>query len=152
MNEIRDPLDDFPVVLPLPVQWGDQDAFQHVNNIVYLRWCESARVEYLNRIGLWKLRDDTGVGPILASMAISYERPVTYPDRVRVGSRVTRIGKSSFRMEHAVMSEAQEAVVATVDSVLVVFDYSRNRSVAMPPEVRNAIEQLEGRIFEATAR
>ena len=109
-------------------------------------------MEYLARIGLWQMHGDTGVGPILASVAVSFERPVTYPDRVRVGSRVTRIGNSSFRMEHTVVSEAQGAVAAKVDSVLVVFDYGGNRPVAMPAAVRSAIERVEGKVFEPAAR
>ena len=47
-----DLLAEFPVVLTVAVQWGDQDAMQHVNNVVYFRWCESARIAYFGRIGL----------------------------------------------------------------------------------------------------
>lgn len=132
------------MVLDFPVHWGDQDAFGHVNNTVYLRWCETARVEYLVRAGLWKLHQDEGVGPIVASLAATYERAVGYPDRVRVGARVTRIGKSSFRMDHAVVSESHKAVAATVESVLVVFDYNLHKPVPMPAEIRDAIGRLEG--------
>jgi acyl-CoA thioester hydrolase len=141
---LSDPLAGFPVVLDFPVHWGDQDAFGHVNNIVYLRWCETARVEYLVHAGLWQLHRDEGVGPIVASIAATYERAVAYPDRVRVGARVTRIGNSSFRMDHRVVSEAQGAVAAIVESVLVVFDYRRQKPVPMPPDVREAIGRLEG--------
>ena len=45
-------LPDYPVVIALPVQWGDQDLNAHVNNVVFFRWLESARVEYLNRLGM----------------------------------------------------------------------------------------------------
>ncbi|HWQ52261.1 MAG TPA: thioesterase family protein [Bryobacteraceae bacterium] len=152
MNETRDPLDGYPIVLTLPVQWGDQDAFEHVNNTVYLRWCETARVEYLVRIGLFERRNAAGIGPIMANITIDYKRPVTYPDSVRVGARVTRIGNSSFHMEHLVVSEAMNAVAAAMDSVLVVVDYTRNKPVPVPAAVRGAIEQLEGRAFETPGK
>ncbi len=148
MSERHDHLDDYPVVLTFPVLWGDHDAFNHVNNTVYLRWCETARVDYLRRIGLWQESEGRGLGPILAGIAADYHRPVTYPDRVRVGARVTRIGNSSFGMEHLVVSEALDAPAATVTSVLVVYDYDARKSVPMPAEVRQAIERLEGRVFE----
>ena len=46
----------WPVTIELPVQWGDMDSFGHVNNVVYLRWFESARIAYGNRIGLADLK------------------------------------------------------------------------------------------------
>ena len=48
---------DYPVVISLPVQWGDQDLFGHVNNVVYFRWYESARIAYLDRIGVSDLME-----------------------------------------------------------------------------------------------
>lgn len=56
----------FPVVIEIPVQWGDQDAFGHVNNTVYLRWLESGRIAYMTRIGVIDLyradRPNPGLG------------------------------------------------------------------------------------------
>jgi len=144
MKTIDEPgLAAFPVVLTIPVQWGDEDSFGHVNNTVYLRWCESARVEYLIRIGLWSQREGDGVGPILASITCDYERAVTFPDTVRVGARVTRIGNTSIRMEHIVVSEAMRSRAAKVHSTLVVLDYDRHKPVPVPAAVREAIGRLE---------
>jgi acyl-CoA thioester hydrolase len=143
-------LSDFPVTISIPLQWGDQDAFGHVNNTVYLRWCESARIEYLNRAGLWMVTPD-GLGPILASIACDYRRPLNYPDTVHIGARVTRIGNSSFRMEHIIVSETLNVVAAEAHSTVVVLNYKRNKSVRVPDEIRKAIGQLEGRSFEHPA-
>src|SRR3954462_15539128 len=93
-------LADYPVVIALPVQWGDQDAFGHVNNTVYLRWFESARIAYFDAIGLREMIATEQIGPILASTPCHYRRPITYPETVRVGARVTRIGRTSMMMEH----------------------------------------------------
>ena len=134
---------DFPVVIEVPLLWGDHDAFGHVNNLAYLRWCETARVEYLERIGLWPSLPPVGIGPILASMSCEYKRVLTYPDTVYIGARVTRIGNRSFQMQHRVVSEALDAIAAEVDSTLVVLDYSRNETVPVPACCRKAIEDLE---------
>jgi acyl-CoA thioester hydrolase len=136
-------LDDFPVVITVPLLWGDQDAFGHVNNTVYLRWCETVRVEYFARIGLWPPLPPAGVGPILAGISCDYRIPLTYPDTVRVGARVTRIGVSSFRMEHRIVSETLDAVAAEANSTIVVFDYGARKSTPMPDAVREAIGRLE---------
>ena len=143
----RDDLSEFHTIVTLPLQWGDQDAFGHVNNTVYVRWCETSRVEYLIRIGLWMILPN-GLGPILASVSCDYRLPLTYPDTVHVGARVTRVGNSSFRMEHRIVSEALSAVAADAHSTVVVLDYKRNKPVRVPDAVRKAIEELEGRGFE----
>jgi acyl-CoA thioester hydrolase len=140
-------LEGFPVVLTLPVLWGDQDAFGHVNNTIYFRWLESARIAYGERVGLDRLLKSSRIGPILASVTCDFRRQVTYPDSIVVGARVTRIGRSSMTMEHVLVSEGAKAIAAESSSVLVVFDYDANKSHPVPDEIRSAIEALEGKAF-----
>lgn len=127
----------------IPVAWGEMDAFQHVNNVVYARWFETARMQYLERIGFDRQTGEDGTGPILARTAIDYRLPVTYPDRVRVDVTVTRIGNSSFTMGLRVFSEAQQAVVATGEQVMVVYDYAAGRTAPVGAGLRGAIEGVE---------
>jgi len=141
----------FPVWIALPIQWGDQDAFGHVNNTVYLRWFESARIAYGRRIELGDLTEGRKVGPILAAIACHYRRQLTFPDTVQIGARITRIGRSSLTMEHRVFSEALNAVAAEGDSTLVTFDYAAQKSTPLPADVRARIEALEGRAFPAVS-
>src|SRR6478735_3294677 len=88
----------WPVVIELPVQWGDMDALGHVNNVVYLRWFESARMEYFHRGDLWQRVKQQRIGPILARSTIDYRLPLEYPDTVRVACTVTKLGKTSVTM------------------------------------------------------
>ena len=129
----------------MPVEWGDQDPFGHVNNIIYLRWCETARVVYLERIGMWKMIAEENKGPILAALSCNYRRPVEFPDTVHIGARITRIGNSSFGMEHVVVSEAMNAAAADADSTLVFLDYAANQPLPLPDHLREAIRTLEGK-------
>ena len=133
----------FPVVVTIPLLWGDHDAFGHVNSLAYLRWCETARVEYLIRIGLWPSLPPTDIGPILASLSCNYKQTLTFPDTVDVGARVTRIGNRSFRMQHLVVSKELGTIAVEVDSTLVVLDYGRNETVPIPERCRKAMEDLE---------
>ena len=144
MKHRHEALAGFPVVVEIPLLWGDEDAFGHVNNVVYLRWCETARVEYLRRIGMWVALPPRGTGPILASIKCDYKMPLNYPDTVGVGARVARIGNSSIRMEHCIVSKALDTVAATADSTIVLLDYSANKTVHVPPEMRRIIAELEG--------
>jgi acyl-CoA thioester hydrolase len=138
----------FPVVIAIPVQWGDQDAFGHVNNTIPFRWFESARIAYSRRIGLFELFQAEAVGPILAAASCNYRRQVTFPDTVQVGIRVVRIGRTSLGMEQSAVSEQQGEVVARGTSTSVVFNYRANQKVPVPPAIRRAIEALEGRSFD----
>jgi acyl-CoA thioester hydrolase len=138
----------FPILTEISVLWGDEDAFAHVNNVAYLRWCETARVEYLRRIGLYPQLPPQGVGPILASLTCHYRQPLNYPDTVVVGTRVTAIGNSSFRMEHRIVSRATGELAAEADSAMVTVDYSTGKPVRVPADIRQAIVNLEGRAFD----
>ena len=141
-------LADFPVVTTIPILWGDEDAFGHVNNLTYLRWCESSRVDYLRRISMWIGLPPSGAGPILASMKCDYKAQLKYPDTVCIGTRVGRIGNSSFQMEHIVVSRELNVVAAIVDSTVVLYDYTENKPVTIPAEFRRIIGNLEGNVFE----
>jgi len=148
MSHRNEALVEFPVVVTIPVQWGNQDLFGHTNNVVYLRWCETARVEYLARVGLGMSLPPAGVGPILASIKCDYKRPLKYPDTVHVGARVTRLGNSSIQMENCVVSETLGVVAATAECTIVLFDYRTTKTVRVPAEMRQTIAELEGKTFE----
>lgn len=141
-------LADFPVVIELPVQWSDQDAFGHANNAVYFRWFESARIAYLDHVKLGDRMSHDGVGPILAHIECNYRKQVKYPDTIRVGARVIRIGRSSIGIEHKLWSKEHGGIAADGKSTIVVFDYDANKPRAVPDWLREAIEKLEGRKIE----
>lgn len=137
-------LADHPLVIALPVQWGDQDSFGHVNNVVYFRWMESARIEYFRLADFGTSSNNQGTGPILASLKCDFRRQMLYPDQVLVSASVVSIGRTSLKMHHRVYSAAQQAVTAEGDSVLVMFDYLAQQPVPVPTDIRAKITALEG--------
>jgi acyl-CoA thioester hydrolase len=134
-----------PVVITWPVQWGDQDAFGHVNNVVYFRWMESARIAYFREAGVPSAAAGQGTGPILASVKCDFRRQLTYPDTLLISASITSFGRTSMKMVHWIYSTAQQAVAAEGDSTIVMFDYTGQRPVAVSDEIRARIEALEGR-------
>jgi acyl-CoA thioester hydrolase len=135
----------FPVITAVPVQWGDQDAFGHVNNTIFLRWFEAGRIDYFEKLAM--PHDGTGLGPILASVSCNFRQQVTYPDHVLIGTRISGIGTSSMVVEHGIASERQGRIVAEGTSIVVYFDYKASRSCPVPDELRRSIDAIE-----ATAR
>jgi acyl-CoA thioester hydrolase len=136
-------LEGFPVVVELPVFWGDMDYFRHVNNIVFFRYFESARIEYLERIGFREEAQADGAGPILHSTQARFRRPLTWPDTVLVGARTVEVAEDRFTQEYRLVSRAQGQVAAEGGGILVAFDYAANRKVSLPERVRAAIQILE---------
>lgn len=139
-----DLLAGYPVLTEIPVWWGDQDAFGHVNNTIFLRWFESSRIAYTTQIGLYDLFRARRIGPILAAVSCDFRRQVQFPDTVHVGARIDRIGRTSLVMSHAVVSRALGAVAAEGTSTIVVFDYDAGVPVPVPDELRAAIATLQG--------
>ncbi|HET7461072.1 MAG TPA: thioesterase family protein [Longimicrobium sp.] len=144
MPEDRPPhLEAYPVIVELPVFWGDMDAFRHVNNIVYFRYFESARIEYLERIGFRQEETNGGIGPILHSTQARFLRPIEWPDSVIVGARTVEVGEDRFRQEYRLVSKASGELAAAGGGVLVSYDYPNARKAPLPPRVVEAIRQLE---------
>ena len=140
---MSDPLGGFPVVVDVPVAWGEMDAFGHVNNTAYFRYFETARMAYFEALGYLDVTATTGVGPILAHTDCRFRIPLDYPDRVRVGARADQVTESGFLMHYVVVSERQGQVAAEGSGRIVSFDYRRGEKSPLQPEIAEAIARLE---------
>src|SRR6516164_7851744 len=101
---MKNPLAGFPVIVELPVVWGEMDSYRHVNNVVYFRYFESARLEYFRRLGWFDYEKETGIGPILAATQARYRKPLTYPDIISVGARISALGVDRCTMDYLLVS------------------------------------------------
>lgn len=137
------PLELFPVLVRIQVAWGDMDAFQHVNNVMYFRYFETARIAYCERLAYMELMAKTGIGPILASTQCRYKIPLTYPDTITVGARVSEMRDDRFTMNYLVFSGRFQKTAAEGDGLIVSFDYKVGEKVPLPPEIRQRITALE---------
>ncbi len=152
MSDATPPAAAFPVRLEIPVAWGEMDAMGHVNNIVYLRWFECARITYFERLGWLAAMRETGVGPILHSTSARFRAPVVWPDTITVGARiapfeagptaVTEVDR--FTMLYEVRSQALGRVAADGSGTVVCYDYRRAAKAALPAQIRARIAELEG--------
>lgn len=133
-------MDGFRVSADVPVIFRDLDAFGHVNNAVYLTYMENARVAYLERMGGKGL---DALRLIIAEITCSYRSPAHFGETVRVGIRVSQVGRSSFTMEYRMEDAASGRLVAEGRSVQVAFDYQAGRPMPVPDEWRRAMEKLE---------
>lgn len=133
----------FSAVCSIPVQWGEMDAYGHVNNTVFFRYFETARIEYLRLCGFLEAYDRDRVGAILHSTSCRFRRALHYPDTIQVGGRVRDIQDDRFTMEYKVVSLTHGEVVAEGQGIIVAFDYERREKIALPSAVRSKIQALE---------
>lgn len=133
----------FPLAIQVPIAWGDMDAFGHVNNTVYFRLFEDARIRFFEAVGIeYQHAPAGGRAPILAATQCQFRVPMTYPDTAHVETGVVHIGRSSFTMRYQVHSTRQGALAAEGEGVVVWYDYATRQSVPLPDELRQRIERM----------
>jgi len=121
----------------IPLRWGDSDVLNHLNNTLYFRLMEEARIQILYQAGM---RLPASQGAILAHASCDFLRPLTYPALVRVRHTVTRVGRASLEL-HLQLDKVgdPDGPYATGRNVLVYMDYDANRSQPWPDETLAAL-------------
>lgn len=130
-------------VEPISVRWGDMDSMGHVNNAKYFTYCESARMSYFAAIRMYDHRESEKQGPALAAAHLNFRKQVRYPAELDVLTRVSEIGRSSFRMEYEILDRDSAERVADGHGVIVWVDYATGRSNPIPESLREAIRHYE---------
>jgi len=138
---------NWPITTEIPVLWGDMDSFGHVNNIIYLKWCETSRVELmckvwnLNALSMSEILSESGMGPILANFNTNYRIPISCPDTIYVKTRIKHVGNTSFGIEHQITSKNNGSkIVVDADSVVVMVNYKTGEKIQIDEENRKRLE------------
>ncbi|KAI5478372.1 hypothetical protein MNV49_005223 [Pseudohyphozyma bogoriensis] len=152
-NYIRAEGYDLESAIEVPVAWGDQDRYKHVNNVHYIKYFESSRLSFMSSL-LSELDDPEAykkaflggdvegvVGIILATQGVRYRRAVNYPDTLMVAGRVTDIKDDRFSMQHICYSLQQKTMTTKLDCQLVTFDYGALRKTNIPKDLRAALQK-----------
>jgi acyl-CoA thioester hydrolase len=125
----------------IPLRWGDLDAMNHLNNTLYFRLMEEARISWFfeNAINM----NGTGDGPILAFASCDFLKPMTYPCDARVTQTVTRVGRSSMDLDVTIEGdEDQPLMYAKGRNVLVWMDYRAGKSAPWPDRIVRALGDI----------
>ncbi|WFD18075.1 hypothetical protein MCAP1_000287 [Malassezia caprae] len=130
------------------VVWAEHDQYRHVNNVHYLRWFESARMRWIQRMSRTldpvhrdNLVQGRGIGVIVAASMCRYRRPVTYPDTVLISvGTLPMQRRDRCILRQRAYSVAQQTVVAEADFDVVAYDYENLRKADFPPEMQAAME------------
>lgn len=127
----------------VPVRWGDMDAMGHVNNAAYFVYLECARIQLFADLGHGEAIGGDQHGFALVSVGCNFRAQVRYPATIEIGTRVTRIGGSSFSLAHGLFYAGTEELVADAHSVVVWTNYATGKSAPLREAMRGLLEALK---------
>ena len=121
-------------------RYFDMDTFGHVNNARYLTYYEEARVSLMNELVGWSY-DWSKKGVILARVEVDFKNPVFFRDEIYVYIHCSAVGTKSFTLDYKMVriKDSKEEIVSTCRSVMVMYDYETQKSVAVPEEWRRKL-------------
>jgi acyl-CoA thioester hydrolase len=127
--------------LPIQTRWSDNDAYGHVNNVVYYSWFDTVVNEYLIASGALDIQAGRVVGLVVETQC-NYFSELAFPQRIDAGMRVAHAGRSSVRYELALFGAEADSASAQGHFVHVYVDRASRRPTALPPALRAAVERL----------
>ena len=122
------------------VQWGEMDALGHVNNVQFIRYFETARVNFMERNNVFDDLLGNKINIVLAHIECKFVQPLYYPDQIELFCRFKSIGNTSMVVEHAVVSK-KSGLVAFGDGIIVCTDSKTHQKTPIPERVRSLIEK-----------
>ncbi|WP_416048149.1 acyl-CoA thioesterase [Cupriavidus basilensis] len=122
--------------LHMPIRWGDMDAMGHVNNTVYFRYLEQARIAWFESLGHGG-KDASGCGPVIINAHMSFLKQLRYPGDIECRMFAGDLGRTSFETRMEIRRIDQPDVVYAQGGAKVVWcDYEAEKSVPVPPAIR----------------
>ena len=139
-------LSDYLASTTFRVEYAETDGQGRVFYANYWRFVDRGRFAYWVRLGLSeeeirRLEHDT----VIAEVHCSYRAPARFYDAVSVRTRVARLGRSSLRMEFAIVNDSTDTLMAEGYTILVNVDLGTDRALPFTPEFKARIQALEGR-------
>ncbi len=135
----------FKTKTQVTVRFSDTDAMGHMNNSRFFSFMEEGRVAYFKALmQAENIQDAFKVFPfILAEIKCAFRAPVYCNDVIEVSLGITKVGTKSFVIEYELHETKSGKLVATGDSVLVMYDYKTGQSTVIPDEFRKRVEVFE---------
>ena len=125
----------------ITTRWLDNDAYRHVNNVVYYSWFDTAVNRLLIERGVLDIARSPVIGLVVETQC-RYFRPIAFPDLVTAGVRVSHLGTSSVRYEVGLFRNEEPAAAAQGHFVHVYVDRDSQRPVPLPEDLRSVLRGL----------
>jgi len=129
-----------PIYMEMPVLWGDMDSAQHVNNLIYLKWSETSRIQLFESLDKITFSGENGV--ILGWQDIKYIFPITYPDTAVITAAVSEIRDDRFFIESKIYSVKHQRIAAVTHQSIIPYDYVLYKKSPLTDEWRKRLQGL----------
>jgi acyl-CoA thioester hydrolase len=127
---------------PITTRWMDNDAYGHVNNVVYYSWFDTAVNAHLIEQGVLDIHTGQTIGLVIETQC-NYFAPLAFPQNVEAGIRVAKIGSSSVRYEVGLFAQGEPLTAAKGHFVHVYVDKASRRPTALPAPLKTVLEHLQ---------
>jgi acyl-CoA thioester hydrolase len=143
MSDRPSPLNvsDFAHFTAITTRWMDNDAYGHINNVVYYSFFDTVVNEYLIAQGGLDIATSQVIG-LMVETHCNYFAPIAYPDKIRAGLRVARLGTSSVKYEIGIFRNDETSASAQGHAVHVFVERATNKPVALPEVLKKALQKL----------
>jgi acyl-CoA thioester hydrolase len=132
---------EYKLSLDLRIDFSDLDMYRHVNNLTFIRFLQSGRVNFWEAAGLSKLFLESNKGAILVSTHCDFKKSLFYPGTATVKTKLAYIRNSSFALDQLILNDQGE-VCAEGRDIAVFFDFSEDKSLPIPPDLREVMQQF----------
>ena len=132
---------EFKHFAAISTRWMDNDAYGHVNNVVYYSWFDTVVNEYLIENGVLNIEKSPVIGLVIETQC-NYFAPVAFPDRIDAGVRVTKLGNSSVRYEVGIFRNGEERASAQGHFVHVYVDRITREPTPLPVAMRQLLQTI----------
>lgn len=133
---------DFKYFHAITTRWMDNDAYGHVNNVVYYSWFDTVVNQFLIVNNVLDIERSPVIGLVIETQC-NYFASVAFPERVTAGLRVTKLGKSSVRYEVGIFRDGEENASAQGHFVHVYVDRDSRKPGAIPDDMRSLLQTIE---------
>jgi acyl-CoA thioester hydrolase len=132
---------DYKLSLELRIDFSDLDMYRHVNNLTFIRFLQSGRVNFWEATGLAAMFSETNKGAILVSTHCDFKKSLFYPGKAVVKTKLAYIKNSSFAVDQVILNEKGE-ICAEGRDIAVFFDFSKDKSLPIPSDLRESMQQF----------
>ncbi|MBP2831390.1 acyl-CoA thioesterase [Aquimarina sp. U1-2] len=131
---------NFKLSLKLRIDWSEMDTYMHVNNVNFMKYMQSARVQFWDVTGLAKLYEATKKGPMLVSTRCDFKHPLFFPGNVMIKTKVEFIKNSSFGLYHHLYND-DDVLCAVGHDVAVCYDFNTDKTFKITDDLRKVMEK-----------
>lgn len=124
--------------ISLRIDWSELDLFGHVNNVAFHKYAQTARLNFVDAIGLMELHKTQNIGFMVAETNCQFKKELLFPGNIHIQTKVDFAKNTSLALVHTMIDDKGE-IVAIAKDVLVVFDFNKKEKCLIPEEIKKSL-------------